>query len=629
MLLIKYSIEAIADAGQLKQQRILDSGELKSLATKLGKSPVVVSNELAKIEEARPNKTDLSYPEMLTLSQRLGVSVTEVNNDLKTIYADRTQSAPLQNYPPLTRLAFWCVVMIVLYMMRYWFTRGVTYFLGEAANRLASDLRVKLFDKLQRLPISYFNEKRAGAIQSVLTNDVNVFQSAVGIIKDSLEGPVKMVAAAGMIAYLQWKLFAVAALILPIMVVVIQRNAKKMRKAQYLVQETLSDVSAVTNESLLGTRVIRAFSAEEPMSKRYAELVESSFRSQMVAVGYTAKLRPMVELIGAVGMAAVIFLCGWIATGGHLLVADMAAIIYGLDTVNQGFRSLGSVQNTYAQVQAATDRIYSEILDVPEEHVEARGDKTIAAPQGLIEFKNVSFTYPDGTQALNDVSFTINPGTSLALVGPSGSGKSTIADLMLRFYDPTAGQILFDGVDIRDLNSNWLRTQIGVVPQQTFLFAGSIAENIQMGKPDATTEEIKEAGIAAHADEFVQEIPARYDTIVHERGVRLSGGQMQRVAIARALVRKPTLLLLDEATSALDANAEQIVQKALNEIMQHRTTLFIAHRLTTAARADCIVMLSHGQIIEQGSHKDLMALNGPYAGMFRAFNSGILHDDIK
>jgi subfamily B ATP-binding cassette protein MsbA len=412
------------------------------------------------------------------------------------------------------------------------------------------------------------------------------------------------------------------------MLFVIQRNARKMKKAQTIVQENLADVLAVTNESLQGTRIIRSFSAEESMSDRYSLLVEGSFKSQMRAIGYIAKLRPMVELIGAVGLAAVLLVCGYLAHTGMLLVADIAAIMLLLDNINQGFRSVGSVQNTYAQVQAATDRIYGEILDIPEEHVESRGERTLAKPNGQIEFRNVSFTYPDGTVALKSVNFNIEPGSSLALVGPSGSGKSTIADLMLRFYDPTEGQILFDGIDIRDLDSNWLRNQIGVVPQQTFLFAGSIADNIKMGNPLASPEEIKEAAVAAHADEFVNEMEAGFNTLVNERGVRLSGGQMQRVAIARALIRKPTLLLLDEATSALDANAEQVVQRALNEIMRARTTLFIAHRLTTAARADRIVMLSHGQIIEMGSHKDLMAANGAYAGMYRAFNSGILDETL-
>jgi subfamily B ATP-binding cassette protein MsbA len=627
-LLVKYSIQAISDASQLKPQRMLDKGEVQSLARDLHVTPARVNNELHDLEVRRPFSPQLTNDEERLMADQLRITQTALRDRLRRIYEKRQTTAPLQSVPPLERLAFWCGVVIATYILRYWFVRGVTYYLSKAANRLASDFRIKLFDKLQRLPISYFNEKRSGAIQSVLTNDVNVFQNAVGIIRDSLEGPVKMIGATIAIAWLQWELFAITILVFPVLLIVIQRNAKKMKQAQTVVQDNLSEVLATTNESLQGTRIIRSFSAEDSMADRYKGLVEKSFNSQMQAVGFIARLRPIVELIGAVGLASVLFLCGVLAASGRLLVADIAATLLLLDIINQGFRNLASVNNTYAQVQAATNRIYSEILDVPEEHVEARGERTISQPHGLIEFRNVSFTYPDGTHALDDVSFTIEPGTSLALVGPSGSGKSTIADLMLRFYDPSAGQIFFDGVDIRDLDVNWLRNQTGVVPQQTFLFAGSIAENIQMGKMDATSEEIKVAAIAAHADEFISEYQTGYATLVNERGVKLSGGQMQRVAIARALVRKPTLLLLDEATSALDANAEQKVQQALDEIMQQRTTLFIAHRLTTAARANCIVMLSHGKIIEKGSHKDLLAANGAYAGMFRAFNSGVLNETL-
>lgn len=627
-LLIRNSILAISDAAHFQEQRVLQSAEVKALSTELGRSQVQVSRALQELEALRPTRSDLSTTEEFLLAQKLRIESPRVHQALQKIYGQRVKTEPFSSWPPMTRLGFWCAVIVVLYLARYWFVRGVTYYMGEAANRLASDLRIKLFDKLQRLPISYFNSKRAGAIQSVLTNDVNVFQNAVGIIRDSLEGPVKMLAAAVMIAYLQWRLFAIALLLLPIMLLVIQRNARKMKQAQKVVQENLAELSAMTHESLQGTRIVRAFSAEDTMLDRYRGLIENSFKSQMRAIGYIARLRPVVELIGAVGMAVVLLLCGYLAQSGVLLVADIAAILYLLDTVNQGFRNLASVHNTYAQVQAATNRIYNEILDVPEEHVESRSERTLPAPQGRIEFQNVSFSYPDGTEALSNVNFTIEPGTSLALVGPSGAGKSTIADLLLRFYDPTAGQILLDGIDIRDLDVGWLRLQIGVVPQQTFLFAGTIADNIRLGNPQASQDEVQQAAIAAHADEFVAEIPERYETIVHERGVRLSGGQMQRVAIARALVRKPTVLLLDEATSALDAHSERKVQQALDEIMRERTTLFIAHRLTTAARADRIVMLRRGEIVEQGSHKDLIDANGAYAGMYRAFSTGVLDETL-
>ena len=250
--------------------------------------------------------------------------------------------------------------------------------------------------------------------------------------------------------------------------------------------------------------------------------------------------------------------------------------------------------------------------------------KIIENAQGRVEFKGVTFRYPDGTEALSNVSFVIEPGTSLALVGPSGAGKSTIADLLLRFYDPSEGQILLDGIDLRELQISWLRRQIGVVPQQTFLFAGSVAENIRLGKEEATDYEVTEAAKAAYADEFIMSMDEGYDSQLGESGIRLSGGQRQRIAIARALVRQPAILLLDEATSALDASSEKAVTEALDVIMKERTSLFIAHRLTTAARADRILLLRKGEVIETGSHSQLMDQNGAYASLFRAFSGGLL-----
>lgn len=526
----------------------------------------------------------------------------------------------------LDRLGLLCLLIVAIYSVKYWFTRGQAYYLSKAASRLTSELRIKLFRKLQRLPISYFNDRRAGAIQSVLTNDVNVFQSAVTIVRDSIDGPIKAVSAFVTIAVMQWQLSLVAMLFIPPMAFVIQRNARKMRAAQTSVQNDLANLNAMTQEALMGTRVVKAFSAEDRVAKQYESLVEKSFSSQMQAVRRLASLRPLVELIGAVALASILYICGVLATNGMLMVWDLAGLIFAMDVINQGARTMGYASNAYSQVQAASDRIYSEILDVPEQHADDAGTQELPSPKGRVEFKNVSFVYPDGTPALHQVSFTLDPGKSLALVGPSGAGKSTIADLLLRFYDLAEGEILFDGVDIRQLKPGWLRSQIGVVPQQTFLFAGSISENIRMGRPEATDDEVAEAAKAAHADGFVSEMPDRYDTALGESGVRLSGGERQRIAIARAFVKKPKLLLLDEATSNLDAVSEKAVQEALEEIMKGRTTLFIAHRLTSAARADKILMLSRGEVVEFGSHKELIEKNGAYAGMYRAFSSGVIDD---
>jgi subfamily B ATP-binding cassette protein MsbA len=399
-----------------------------------------------------------------------------------------------------------------------------------------------------------------------------------------------------------------------------------MKKAQTQVQIDLAEVGAVTQETLQGVRVIKAFGAEGQMDVQYRQLTERSLKSQLQTAKLVAKLRPAVELLGVSGLILAFAIGGYLALHGRMEASSMASLVIALDWINQGFKGISGLSSTYSSVQAAADRIYGEILDVPEPP-ELSGSQVLPAIAGRIVFDNVSFSYPDGTPALWNVSFVVEPGTSLALVGPSGAGKSTIADLFLRFYEPSDGKITVDGVDIKDLDVKWLRSQIGVVPQQTFLFAGSIDENLQLGAPDATEEQIGKALRMAHAENFTQEFRERNVPVMGERGARLSGGQMQRVAIARALIREPAILLLDEATSALDAASEQAVTEALQEVMETRTTLFIAHRLTTAARASKILLLKRGQVVETGSHKELIEKDGEYAALFRLFNAGF-GDDI-
>jgi subfamily B ATP-binding cassette protein MsbA len=523
----------------------------------------------------------------------------------------------------MSGLIFTCVIVVILFGFRYWFVRGQTFYLSIATNRLSADLRIRLLDKLLNLPVSYFNDRRTGAIQSVLLNDVNVYQNAVGIIRDSIQGPISATAAFVTILYLQWRIAILALMLVPLVGFVIDRNQKRMRRAQTIVQENLAEVSANTFELLNGIRIVKAFNAESNVKANYRGLIENTYGSQLIASRITASLRPMTDLIGASGLSLAFALCGTLALKGMLTPGSVLAIAYGMDTINQGFRSVGNVTNTFATVQSASERIYSEVLERPEEP-ELLGGRTLENPIGHIQFENVSFSYPDGTEALKNVSFEIRPDTSLALVGPSGAGKSTIADLLLRFYDPTSGRILLDGVNIRDLNIQWLRRLIGVVPQQTFLFAGTIEENVRLGAPEADDESMKIALEQASAQDFVREMSQRSTLELGERGIKLSGGQMQRVAIARALIKKPTVLLLDEATSALDANSEKAVTEALEGVMRTRTTLFIAHRLTTAARADKIVFLSQGQVLESGSHAELLEANSTYAALFRAFSGGIL-----
>lgn len=517
-----------------------------------------------------------------------------------------------------------CGAVIVIFLIRYFLTRIQMINLARASNQLAAELRQRLFRKLLRLPIGYFNDSRMGAIQSSLTNDVNVYQFAINIIQDSINGPIRAVAAFAMILYVQPYLMPFAIVLVGIMVAYIQHNAKKMKVAQAKVQASLADLNAETDERLQGIRIVRAFGAEQVVMNDYSKLIHQTLDHQMEAATVLANLKPLVDLIGAAGLAAVLFIAGRIAAEGRLGVGDIAAMALAMDMINQGFKSVASLSSTMAQVTAASDRIYSEILEVHEESTTFQGTLRPAHFEGRIEFEDVCFEYPDGTRALNGVTFTIEPGQSLALVGPSGAGKSTIADLMLRFYAPTSGRILVDGIDIAKLDTEWLRGQVGVVPQHTFLFAGAIEENVRLAKPDASAAEVRSALESAHADQFAQELNDRSSSDLGERGIKLSGGQMQRVAIARALVRKPTILLLDEATSALDARSESIVTEALETVMKERTTLLIAHRLTTAARADRILYLKNGRVVETGSHTALMHQNGEYAALFRLFSGGVI-----
>ncbi len=526
----------------------------------------------------------------------------------------------------LNRIIQLAGAVVGVYLVKYVCTRNSLYFLTEVGQRVVASLRVRLFEKLQRLPVSYFNEKRSGEIQSVLTNDVAAYSNAAMIIRDSLDGPIRAAIAMVAVFVLSWQLALVAVMFVPVIAFVVNRNGRKTKAAAAELQDETARLTGMTNEALLATRVVRAFGAEKALNERYQQHVESTFDCSMRVTKKIATMRPLVELIGAVALAVVLVVCGYLSVHAGFKVGQMAALVYALDVINQGFRAIGYANNTYQQMVASTDRMFREVFDVPEAHSHLAAARVLEHVDGRIEFRDVSFTYPDGTVALQRVSFTIEPGQSLALVGPSGAGKSTIADLLLRFYEPTSGSILLDGVPITELDVAWLRSLTGVVPQQTFLFAGTISENIRLGKPDASDAEVEAAAHAAHVDAFVEPLPKRYESEIGEAGVGLSGGERQRLAIARAIVRMPSVLLLDEATSSLDAVSEKHVQEALETIMAGRTTLFIAHRLTTAARADRILVLRQGVVVEQGSHRELIDANGAYAGMYRAFSGGLLDE---
>lgn len=524
------------------------------------------------------------------------------------------------------KLAFYALGVVSLYGLKYFFSRGQAYYLMRAAHRITADLRKEIFAKLHSLPVSFFNESRLGSLESVLTQDVGLIQNGFLIVRDMVTGPLLVLGGIVGLFLLSWKLALVSLIALPFVAWAIRWSAHRVMNAQEQVQQELGNMNAMMQESLNNIRLVKSFSVEEREVKRFDDHIERTFASNMRVVARLAGLRPLIEFIGAVAVALVIWVGGTLVACKEMQPQDLLAFALALDYIVRGATGVGNLVNTHSQMKAALNRIYEGVINLKPDSVEKKEGRTLASPEGRVEFRNVSFVYPDGTKALENVSFIMEPGTCTALVGRSGAGKTTIADLLLRFFDPTSGKIIFDGVDVREMATDWLRKQIGVVSQQTLLFAATIRENIAFGKPEATQEEIERAARLAHAHDFIQAMPNGYETLLGEKGVRLSGGEMQRVAIARALLIDPKVLILDEATSALDVMSERIVQEALEEAMTNRTTLLIAHRITTAARADQILVLSHGEIVERGTHAELLAKGGVYAAMVRAFSAGVLEE---
>ncbi len=499
------------------------------------------------------------------------------------------------------------------------FTYLQTYLVGWVGQRALQDLRVQLFQHLQDLSIGFYSRNRAGVIISRITNDVEALDQLVEDgLATLLQSGLTLIGVVVILFVLDAQLALLTFLALPLLLIggVVFRIASA--DAYRLTREKIAAITAYLQESLSGIRVVRAFGQERRHIARFGELNEENRGANLTTVYLNAAYFPAVELLSALVTVEILVIGGIEAINGNTSTGVVFAFIAALNNFFDPIQQLSQLYTTYQSGMAALDKIF-DLLDEQPELVDRPGATDLPAIRGELRFDDVSFRYrdDDGPWALRDIDLVIPPGQTIALVGETGAGKSTFAKLVARFYDPSEGSVRVDGHDLRDITAHSLRSQMGIVPQEGFLFSGTVRENIAFGRPDATDEDIAAAARAVGADNFIAALEHGYDTQVGERGVQLSAGQRQLLAFARALVADPRILVLDEATSNVDVHTESLIEQGLRRLVAGRTAIVIAHRLSTIRHASRILVLEHGTIAEQGTHDELLAAEGRYWQLYR------------